>query len=107
MNHTHHINSKNITILSSNTSPYYSLNNIEFIIILISIIILFSIIAFFSIFIFFRKNNKKTLNNEKNIEHDSSRNAITKNDIINDTNLEDLYYDDSSKKIVINPLVSP
>lgn len=34
---------------------------------------------------------------------DSSRNAITENDI----NLEDLYYDDSTKKIVINPLVTP
>jgi flagellar basal body-associated protein FliL len=105
MNHTHHINSKNITILSSNTS-YYSLNNIEFIIVIISIIILFSIIVCIYICIFFSKNNKKTLNNEQNIDHDSARNAITKNDIINDTNLEDLYYDDSTKKIVINPLVS-
>jgi hypothetical protein len=106
-----HKNSENVTILSSNSSSNYSVNNIEFICIIISIIILFGIFSFFYIFIFFRKNNKDILSDsnksksdqhtQKFVEYDLSRNAIIKNDI----NLEDIYYDNNNKKIVMNPMI--
>jgi uncharacterized membrane protein SpoIIM required for sporulation len=91
-----HKNSENVTVLSSNSSSNYSVNNIEFIFIIISIIILFGIFSFLYIFIFFRKNNKDILhelnksksdqNIQEFVEYDLSRNAIIKNDI----NLEDI-----------------
>lgn len=63
-----HKNSENVTVLSSNRSSNYSVNNIEFICIIISIIILFSIFSCLYIFIFFQKNNKDILHKSNKLK---------------------------------------